>query len=45
MLTVFGAVAQLERDYIKERQAEGIAAAKKEEGKYKGRKPIEYPKK
>lgn len=43
MLTVFGAVAQLERDYIKERQAEGIAVAKSE-GKYKGRKPIEYPK-
>jgi len=42
MLTVFGAVAQLERDYIKERQAEGIAIAK-EEGKYKGRKPIDYP--
>lgn len=43
MLTVFGAVAQLERDYIKERQMEGIAVAK-EEGKYKGRKAIEYPK-
>lgn len=43
MLTVFGAVAQLERDYLKERQAEGIAVAK-EEGKYKGRKAIEYPK-
>lgn len=43
MLTIFGAVAQLERDYIKERQAEGIAIAK-EEGKYKGRKPVEYPK-
>lgn len=43
MLTVFGAVAQLERDYLKERQAEGIAVAK-EQGKYKGRKPIEYPK-
>lgn len=43
MLTVFGAVAQLERDYIKERQAEGIAAAKAE-GKYKGRKAIDYPK-
>lgn len=42
MLTVFGAVAQLERDYIKERQAEGIAVAKAK-GKYKGRKPIEYP--
>ena len=43
MLTIFGAVAQLEREYIKERQAEGIAAAKAE-GKYKGRKAIEYPK-
>jgi DNA invertase Pin-like site-specific DNA recombinase len=43
MLTVFGAVAQLERDYIKERQAEGIEVAK-EAGAYKGRKPIEYPK-
>ena len=43
MLTIFGAVAQLERDYIKERQAEGIAIAK-EAGRYKGRKPIEYPK-
>lgn len=43
MLTVFGAVAQLERDYSKERQAEGITSAKKE-GKYKGRKPIEQPK-
>jgi len=43
MLTVFGAVSQLERDYIKERQAGGIAIAK-EEGKYKGRKPIVYPK-
>lgn len=43
MLTVFGAVAQLEREYIKDRQIEGIAVAK-EEGKYKGRKPIDYPK-
>lgn len=42
MLTVFEAVAQLERDYLKERQMEGIAVAK-EEGKYKGRKPVEYP--
>ena len=42
MMTVFGAVAQLERDYIKDRQAEGIAIAK-EDNKYKGRKPIEYP--
>lgn len=43
MLTIFGAVAQLERDYIADRRAEGIAIAK-EEGKFKGRKPIEYPK-
>ena len=28
MLTVFGAVAELEREYILQRQAEGIAAAK-----------------
>lgn len=42
MLTIFGAVSQLERDYIKDRQAEGIAIAK-EQGKYKGRKAIEYP--
>lgn len=36
MLTVFGAMAQLERDYILERQAEGIAIAKAE-GRMKGR--------
>jgi DNA invertase Pin-like site-specific DNA recombinase len=29
MLTVFGAVAELERGYIRQRQAEGIAAAKR----------------
>lgn len=40
MLTVFAAMAQLEREQILQRQAEGIAAAK-EAGKYKGRKPIE----
>jgi DNA invertase Pin-like site-specific DNA recombinase len=39
MLTVFGAMAQLERDTILERQREGIEEAKKL-GKYKGRKPI-----
>jgi len=39
MLTVFGALAQLERAYILDRQAEGIAIAK-QEGKYKGRKKI-----
>lgn len=40
MLTVFGAVAELEREYILQRQREGIAIAK-EKGVYKGRKPIE----
>ena len=42
MLTVFGAVAELEREYILQRQREGIAIAK-EQGKYKGRKPIQAP--
>lgn len=41
MLTVFGAVAELEREYILQRQKEGIAAAK-EQGKYTGRKRNEY---
>lgn len=40
MLTVFGAVAELERQYILQRQREGIAIAK-QKGKYKGRKRIE----
>lgn len=40
MLTVFGAMAELEREQTLQRQKEGIAAAKAE-GKYKGRKPIE----
>lgn len=39
VLTIFGAVAQLEREYLLQRQKEGIAIAK-QEGKYKGRKPI-----
>lgn len=39
MLTVFGAVAELEREYILQRQREGIAIAKSE-GKYQGRKKI-----
>lgn len=39
MLTVFGAMAELERENILQRQAEGIAIAK-EAGKYKGRQPI-----
>lgn len=43
MLTVFGAVAELEREYLLQRQAEGIAIAKSN-GKYKGRKKIENDK-
>lgn len=42
MLTVFGAVAELEREYILQRQREGIAIAK-QKGVYRGRKPIECP--
>lgn len=42
MLTIFGAVAKLEREYILQRQREGIAIAK-EQGKYTGRKPVEHP--
>lgn len=42
MLTVFGAVAELEREYTLQRQAEGIAIAKSN-GVYKGRKPITCP--
>jgi len=40
MLTVFAALSQLERETTLLRQSEGIAIAK-QEGKYKGRKPIE----
>ena len=40
MLTVFAAVAELERGYILDRQREGIAIAKSQ-GKYTGRKPVE----
>ncbi|MCM1259052.1 MAG: recombinase family protein [Roseburia sp.] len=36
MLTVFGAVAELEREYIRQRQREGIGIARGQ-GKYKGR--------
>ena len=39
MLTVFGAVSQLEREYILARQHDGIEIAKAK-GKYTGRKPI-----
>ena len=42
MLTVFGAVAELEREYILQRQREGIEIAKRQ-GKYTGRKPISSP--
>lgn len=42
MITVFGAVAELEREYILQRQSEGIAIAK-EQGVYKGRQPIVRP--
>ena len=41
MLTVFAALAELERENILERQREGIAIAKAA-GKYKGRKPVEF---
>ena len=42
MLTIFAAVAELEREYILQRQKEGIAIAKSQ-GKYTGRKPIQTP--
>ena len=42
MLTVFGAVAELEREYILQRQREGIAIAKSN-GIYQGRKPVPLP--
>ena len=40
MLTVFGAMAELEREYILQRQAEGIEIAKTE-GKFKGKPKME----
>ncbi|MEG3348437.1 MULTISPECIES: recombinase family protein [Novacetimonas] len=39
MLTMLAAIAEFERDLMKERQAEGIAKAKAD-GRYKGRKPL-----
>lgn len=42
MLTVFAAVAELEHEYILQRQREGIAIAK-QQGKYRGRPPKAYP--
>ena len=54
MLTVFGAIAQLERDYIRQRQAEGIRIKKEQDRKlkenglaaqtYRGRTPISVDK-
>ena len=41
MLTVFSALAELERETILQRQREGIAIAKQEH-KYKGRKPLPF---
>lgn len=38
MLTILGAVAELERKILRERQKEGVLIAKKE-GKFKGRQP------
>ncbi len=44
MLTIFGALAEFEREVIKERQREGIEIAKTK-GKYSGRKPVSYDEK
>lgn len=44
MLTMFAGIAEFERAMIRERQAEGIAIAR-EQGKYKGRKSIQYDEK
>lgn len=41
MLTIFAALAELERETILQRQREGITIAKKQ-GKYKGRKPLSF---
>jgi len=42
MLTVIAAISEFERQNLLERQAEGIALAK-EQGKYKGRKQVDFP--
>lgn len=44
LLTILGAISELERDYILGRQAEGIAL-KKARGEYKGREPIKVDQK
>ncbi len=41
VFSIFSSLAEFERETIKQRQAEGIAIAKKE-GKYKGRAKINY---
>lgn len=43
MLTMIGAINEFQREIQREKQAEGIAIAKRK-GKYKGRKKIDYPK-
>lgn len=42
LIEVLGTIAEQEREAIRKRQAEGIAAAK-DKGAYKGRKPIDKP--
>lgn len=42
MLTMIGAINEFERNNLLERQREGIVIARRE-GKFKGRKPIDYP--
>ena len=42
MVTMLGAIYEFERANLLERQREGIAIAKRE-GKFRGRKPIDYP--
>ena len=44
VLTIFGAIAQMERDYIRERQKEGIDL-KKARGEYKGKVAIKVDEK
>jgi DNA invertase Pin-like site-specific DNA recombinase len=45
MLTIFAAIAELDREHNRQRQAEGIQEAKKIPGKYQGRKPTDIDKK
>lgn len=45
MLTIFAAIAELDREHIRQRQVEGIQEAKKIPGKYQGRKPTDIDKK